>query len=531
MSDHALPPHPPAKPSRTRLRLLALALAMALLPPAPAAAQKTRPAAQIARSQPALPPPVLAAMQQADLPPDAMAVALLPVAARWPTWLRQADRPMQPASTMKLVTSVVALDRLGPNHRGFTELRSAAPLEGDVLRGDLVLRGGADPELGLPQLWALLLELRHQGLREIAGDIVLDRHLFHPARTDIGLPPFDEQPEFPYNVIPDALHLNGSLMTVELSSPGGRIAATLLPPLPGIVLDTSAMTTSTRPCKDWDEDWISPPQVSQADGVIRIGLRGGFPPDCTQRQALQLMDRDLQAEAQLRWLWRQLGGSWSGRLRAADGPTLATTRLLARREARPWGELLRQLNKTSDNAYARLLFLSLGLKEVAAQTEKAGQAQISTAELAAREVRQWMAEQHIDTSGLVLDNGSGLSRSERITPRQMALLLKAAYLGRQQPELLMSLPVAGVDGSLRNRLKDGPATGSARLKPGTLRNVVALAGYVTDPQGRLWALAAMINHEQAIKGRTALDALVNWVAAGGVRAAGRSPVGPRGEGP
>ncbi len=131
-----------------------------------------------------------------------------------------------------------------------------------------------------------------------------------------------------------------------------------------------------------------------------------------------------------------------------------------------------------------------------------------------------------------LHDGSGLSRSERVTPRQLALMLKAPHAGRQAPELMLSLPVAGVDGTLRQRLKTGPATGLARLKTGTLRNVAALAGYVPDAQGKLWIMAAMVNHDNAEKARPALDALVDWVAQAGPLVGGRrGSVGPQGEGP
>ncbi len=456
------------------------------------------------------PAAVRAALAAADVPLQAMAVALMPAAHAGPSWLHQADLAMQPGSTMKLVTSVVALDRLGPNHRGFTEVLSAASQDGDVLRGDLVLRGGADPELGLPQLWALLAELRYQGIREITGDIVLDRQLFRPARPDLGQPPFDERPERPYNVIPDALHLNGSLMSMELSSLSGKVSARLLPPLPGLELDASELQLTDRPCRDWDDDWQSPPRIVQAEGSTRIVLRGGFAKACTQRVERQLLDRNLQAEQQLRHVWQQLGGQWSGRVRDEASPSGA--RLLARRWSRPWGEVLRPMNKWSDNALTRLLYLSLGLQGMASD------ALASTAELAQREVLRWFAEQRINASGLVLDNGSGLSRSERLTARQLALMLKVAHGSRYAPELLMSLPVVGSDGTMRNRLKTGPATGLARLKTGTLRNVVALAGYVPDSDGRLWVMAAIINHDNASKSRPALDALVDWVAGGGLAA-------------
>ncbi|MDO9286661.1 MAG: D-alanyl-D-alanine carboxypeptidase, partial [Aquabacterium sp.] len=190
--------------------------------------------------------------------------------------------------------------------------------------------------------------------------------------------------------------------------------------------------------------------------------------------------------------------------------TPADVRLLAIHVARPWGEVLRTLNKQSDNALTRLLYLSLGL---AGMADEPG---ASTAALAEREVRRWLAERDIGGAGMVLDNGSGMSRAERLTPRQLALMLKAAQQGPWAAELMMSLPIAGVDGTMRNRLKSGPAAGLARLKTGTLRNVTAVAGYVPDPQGRLWAVAAMVNDDKAAAARPALDALVDWVARGGM---------------
>ena len=181
-------------------RLLITAL-LALAPALAAAAPALR--------DDALPPTVAAALAQAGLPEDALAAIALPLGTRWArAWQYRATQAMQPASTMKIVTSVVALDRLGPNHRGRTELFAAGAIEGELLAGDLVLKGGADPDLDLPALWQMLFDLRQRGVREIAGDLLLDRSLFRPARIDIGLAPFDESPESPYNMIPDALMLS-----------------------------------------------------------------------------------------------------------------------------------------------------------------------------------------------------------------------------------------------------------------------------------------------------------------------------------
>lgn len=506
-----------------------------------------------ATAQP-LPEPVLQALQQAGVPAEALGVAVLPatpgalgrLAPRLqPQLLHQADRPMQPASTLKLLTSVVALHQLGPNLRGFTELLTRAPQQGDVLAGDLVLRGGADPELDLAQLWALLLQLRQvHGIRVIDGAIVVDRTLFRPSAPEREAQPFDERPEFAYNLVPDALQLNSHLLQVEISSEGGAPRARALPPLPGLVIDAGALRLTDRPCTEWAKDWESPPPADISEpGVLRLRLQGGFPRGCVQRPSLFLLDPLALAERQLRWLWTSLGGEWTGPLREAEAPTVALLgaaqqpplrpgaavvlpgvqrggqpaglRLLASRQARPWGEVLRTLNKLSSNVDSRLLYLQLG---VPAMADNPGQ---TTRALADRAVRQWLAAQRIAAPGLVLDNGSGLSRAERITPRTLAQVLQAAHQGPWASELLMSLPLAGVDGTLRNRFTSGPASGQARLKTGLLRDVASLAGVVRDPQGRPWVLAAFLNHPDAVAARPALDALVEWVAGGGLGPAAR----------
>jgi D-alanyl-D-alanine carboxypeptidase/D-alanyl-D-alanine-endopeptidase (penicillin-binding protein 4) len=180
--------------------------------------------------------------------------------------------------------------------------------------------------------------------------------------------------------------------------------------------------------------------------------------------------------------------------------------LVATHRSRPLGEVLRGVMKTSDNALSRLIYLRLG-----AQGAQPGEPTRPRAEAA---VREWFRSHQIPDDGLVLDNGSGLSRSERIQPAQMAALLQTALAGRWGPDLLASLPVAGVDGTLSRRLKSGPAAGRARLKTGTLRDAVALAGVVRDARDRDWIFVALLNHPDATaKGRPVLDALVEWVAA------------------
>jgi D-alanyl-D-alanine carboxypeptidase/D-alanyl-D-alanine-endopeptidase (penicillin-binding protein 4) len=451
-----------------------------------------------------LPPAVARSLREAGLPHQSLALMVAPVGRSNARPLQhQADRAMQPGSTMKLVTSVVMLDRLGPEHRGQTELLATGAPQRGVLQGDVILRGGADPELGLPQLWALLAELRWLGVQQIEGDFVLDRSLFRPTRMDRGSPPFDDSPEFAYNVIPDALTINRGLMGLLVGSDDVIVQSRLVPPLEGVTLDNQ-LELNDGECDDWDAQWHTPLVEALPDGRLKLTLHGAFPRRCTQRTELQLLDRDQQAERQLRLVWQGLGGTWRGHVR--EGLVPPEARLVATRPSRPWGELLRQQNKQSDNLLTRLAYLSLGVPAMEQDT------QASTLALAEREVRRWFAEQRIDARGLVLENGSGLSRTERLTPRQLVKLLQRAQAGRYASELTMSLPLAGTDGTMRKRLTTGPATGRARLKTGSLRNVNAIAGYVPDARGRLWAVAAIINHDEARRGSAALDALVDWVA-------------------
>ncbi|SFR93267.1 D-alanyl-D-alanine carboxypeptidase / D-alanyl-D-alanine-endopeptidase (penicillin-binding protein 4) [Mitsuaria sp. PDC51] len=449
------------------------------------------------------PAPVQAALREAGVPAASLAVVAHPLEAPGTGLRLNADRPMAPASTMKTITAVVALDRLGPGSRGQTQLLAAGEVRDGRLDGPLVLKGGADADLDWPALWAMLRELRERhGVRELAGGIVVDRGLFNPSRLDIDAPRFDEQAEFPYNVIPDALHLNGSLLQYDLAADERGLTVRPFPQFGALVIDTSAVRLNDKPCKDWDDGWMPSRFEPLPGGGGRLVLAGEFPRGCQVTQSLNVLDRQWETAQALRQLWGELGGSLSGEIR--EGATPEGARVLVQHRDRPLAELLRPVMKASDNALARLLFLRLGA--AAAQPGE------DTRQAAARVVRDWFAAQRIDTTGMTLENGSGLSRTERATAAQLAAMLGASARGPHGPELLATLPVAGVDGTLARRMKGTAAEGRARMKTGTLRDVVALAGYVPDSTGRTWIVVAIVNDEQAMKARPAIDALVDWVA-------------------
>jgi D-alanyl-D-alanine carboxypeptidase/D-alanyl-D-alanine-endopeptidase (penicillin-binding protein 4) len=466
-------------------------------------------------AQSTLPEPVARQLVTSQLPDDALSVLVL----RGDTVMlaHRAERPMHPASTMKLVTTLVALEQLGPVFRGRTELRTNAPLVDGVLKGDLVLRGGADVDLTDDVLENMLRALRNQGVRQIDGRLVLDRQLFNPARSDIGAAPFDESPEAYYTVIPDALMVNKNMLQLDLRANGQRLQINSQPALDNVTVESN-MTLVQADCRQWENGWKLP-EAEREDspngaGKIRVTLHGTFPKNCAQTYSINVVDRQDYVDRLFRLRWKELGGTLRGT--TVEGVMPQDARLLAEHASRALPDVIRDTNKPSDNALARTLFLSLGSLEAdpAIGSHALPATGETTAARAERTIRGWLRNHAIDDTGAVFENGSGLSRTERISPVQMGALLQAGLRSQWAPEFLSSIPIVGVDGTMRRRLRDSPAAGHARMKTGTLKNVVALAGYVLDASGRQCIVVAMINHDQVGdgKGRAVLDTLVDWVA-------------------
>ncbi|MGZ8287880.1 MAG: D-alanyl-D-alanine carboxypeptidase/D-alanyl-D-alanine endopeptidase [Telluria sp.] len=462
-----------------------------------------------------LPQPVTNLMALNRIPLDAMSALVI----RGNTLMvsQHIERPMAPASTMKLVTTLVGLEQLGPVFKGRTEFLATGDIADGRLKGDLILRGGADADLDGDVLRRMLQSLRNQGIRRIDGKLVIDRGLFNPSRMDVGVPPFDESPEAYYNVIADALLVNKNMLQVDMRSTAKGIKLAMEPRLHRVSIE-SAMTLIDADCAKWEDGWKLPEVKKEEDGRIRVILNGTFPKNCAKTNSINVVDRQDYVERLVRLTWKQLGGTMKGE--AVEGTTPPEARVLAAHVSRALPEVVRDINKPSDNALARTVFLSLGSLEadpVAGSRPIPGVNTQTTFIRSDIAVREWMRKQGIDDTGLVMENGSGLSRLERISAQQMAGLLNAGLRSKWAPEFQASMPIVGIDGTMRRRLTDSPAATRARMKTGTLRDVVALAGYVPDATGQVCVVVAFINSDEVKdgKGRAVLDALVDWVARSG----------------
>ncbi len=452
-----------------------------------------------------LPQSIASALRAADLPASSLSVVVVPVGGGRDVLHVAADRPSAPASVMKLPTNLAALELLGPAFRSSVQLWSAAPQQGDRLGGDVVLRGRGHVEFDFSQLEALLGALRARGVREIAGDVVIDRSYFSPPRMDVGAAQFDESPEFRYNIIPDAMMVNQNLISLHIVANDNAVRVFTVPALPNVVVKSELGLNDVR-CADWEDSWKIPSAAIAPNGEMTLTLRGAFPKNCSKLEEINALDRDGLIESAIRAVWTQrLGGAWTGRARVGTLVEAGAVKL-AEQPSRLVNALVRDANKSSDNAITRTLYLQLGIGHA-----QAGETSVAASE---RRMRAWLRGIGVDDTHIVFENGSGLSRTERISAAQLARLLEYAYSSPWSLEFIASLPIAGVDGTMRNRLLNSAAKGKARVKTGTLRDVASVAGYVPDANGNMHIVVAMVNHPRASYSvaRPVVDALIDWVA-------------------
>jgi D-alanyl-D-alanine carboxypeptidase/D-alanyl-D-alanine-endopeptidase (penicillin-binding protein 4) len=450
----------------------------------------------------ALPAPVRQALKAAAIPASAVAVVVAEADSGSRRLAHNADQAMNPASLMKLVTTFAALESLGPAYTWKTSAWTAAPLADGVLRGDLVLRGSGDPKFTLEQLWLLLRQLRGRGLRDIAGDLIIDRSLF-AVGGDPGN--FDDKPLRPYNVAPDALLLNFNSLRLTLvpDADGRRVEAILEPELANLdVVRQIRPAAAGALCGEWKDGLRA--EYAQTGERWRLTVTGSYPLACGEKNWYLggLPHNDYVAGVFGR-LWQELGGTWQGRVR--DGRLPAEARQLAQIESTTLAEQVRDINKYSNNVMARQLFLTLGAES--------GR-QPARAEDGDAAVRAWLSGRELHLPDLVLDNGSGLSRRERLSAAGLARLLNAAWHSAVMPELVASLPLTGVDGTMKKRLKNNGVAGQAHIKTGTLDGVKAIAGFVRDRAGHNHTVVFLVNHANAQAAQAAQDALLDWVYAG-----------------
>ncbi len=444
----------------------------------------------------ALPATVDAALARAKVPRED--VTLLVVDAegiRPPRLAWRTQVAVNPASIMKLVTTYAALDLLGPAFAWSTPVYVDGAVANGVLNGNLYIKGQGDPKLVIERIWLMLRRVQALGIQSVGGDIVIDRSAFETLEADPAA--FDGEGLRPYNAAPDALLVNyKSVVMTFVPAPGGQNAQIdYEPPLAGVATQASVPLSPNGECGDWRGAL----RAEFADAT-RIRFAGSYPAACGEKVwPVAYADPRSYALRAIGGIWGEMGGKVGGQMR--EGRVPVGLRPAFEISSPPLAEVIRDINKYSNNVMAQQLFLTLGLQQMNRGTLEAGRDTL----------RRWWNDRIGTGEGQpVFDNGSGLSRSERISAAALARMLQVAWRSPLMPELVSSLPAIGVDGTLKRRaLRSG---GSAHLKSGSLRDVAGVAGYVDGASGRRYVLVAIANHGNASAARPAFDALVDWAA-------------------
>jgi D-alanyl-D-alanine carboxypeptidase/D-alanyl-D-alanine-endopeptidase (penicillin-binding protein 4) len=447
-----------------------------------------------------LPPSVMAGLERAHVPLSDVSVVIEKVGDKLPSVAVNAAQPMMPASTMKLVTTWTGLSMLGPDFRW----RTSAYAEGNVdqtgvLHGDLYIKGTGDPKLVPEELIDLVQKIRAAGISRIDGALVLDKTEFDASTRD--LPPFDDDAGAPYNVGPDPLMYAFKSLTFTFSPSRGGVSIGVVPALSQLQIDNHIRMRAGA-CRG-----LTPtPQIDQgANGAVIASFGGSYAMHCGERSINMAppLDHSQFFAGGFLALWQQQGGSFSGTIR--EGKVPANARLVAVHESPPLGDVVHDINKFSNNVMARNLFLTIGAT--------ASPLPSTTAKSAAA-VTAYLRRNGISMPELQLDNGCGLSRTEHVSALSLANLLQAANASPVAQVFVDSLPIAGVDGTMRHRLGNEPVEGNAHIKTGTLRDVRSIAGYVAAANGQTYIVVSLINDPRAEAARAAHDALLEWVYQG-----------------
>lgn len=437
-------------------------------------------------------------IQAQTLPEDSMGIWVQKTDSVQPIVAHNSDRLFNPASTIKLATTLASLLELGPSYSWKTSIRSTAPVENGVLKGDLIIYGTGDPGAVSEEHWRMLRDLqRVTGLKRIEGNVILDASYFMLPPEDPGA--FDGQPYRAYNQLPYALHINSNAIRFHVIPESEAIRIEAEPPLPGLTINNQ-LSRGSGNCNTWQRG------IRYEVGNNQVTFSGSYPVNCGNYALLRTaVTADFNAAELFRLHWSQWGGELTGEVLSHQGAnSLSYEETLMVHFSRPLADLIRVANKWSHNIMTRHMALTLGASRMGSP------ATLQKARVALIDV---LTEAGVDTQGMFIDNGSGLSRDGRVTARQMSQILQIGWDSPRRPEFLSSLSISGMDGTTRRQYRNESKTGQMHLKTGLLNQVSAISGYVRNRCNEDVMVVLLINHPEAHLGHGTRmqQALMDWV--------------------
>jgi len=445
-----------------------------------------------------LPDGVRYVLNKRKLPPESLSVYVQRLENAEPVVDWNSDVPRNPASVMKMLTTLVALELLGPAFRWNTNIYFIGDVADQSLQGDLLIQGFGDPYMVTERFWKMLRDVRRSGIRTIEGDLLLDDSYFDVPYEDPAA--FDREPLRAYNVGPNALLSNFKVVRYyfEPEPTTGTVMVTTDPEL-GDLKITNQLRVRPGSCRGFQRGIA----IRMNDALDEVTFSGRFPSGCE----LYAMDRTALSHNEFTYslfksIWAESGGEFSGGWKNVRTPEELAPDIVF--SSMPLSEIITRINKHSNNVMARQLLYTLGAEVNGPPgTEEGGRAV----------VHQWLNENGFLSDDIRVANGAGLSRDARLTSKLLVDLLRFAYRSPYMPEFVSSLSLSGLDGTLSRRFRNSNLAGRAHMKTGSLDNVTALAGYFQSRSGSRFLIAMMQNYTDVHRGpgEEVQAALLSWL--------------------
>ena len=352
----------------------------------------------------------------------------------------------------------------------------------------------------MEDLWKLIRELRRQGVKQIDGDLILDSSYFAPINEDTAA--FDKQPARTYNLTPNALMVNFQTVRFLFNQDGRKVRVDKVPDLPEVTINNRLRSVPGR-CGGYNAGIAI--QVSNLPARDQVDLDGKHPNGCSDYGLSRtVLQADSYFHSLFKLLWQEQGGVINGAYRSEAISIAEDEEPFMTWNSRPFREILTSANKYSNNTMTRHFLLTAG-----AEVE----GEPATTEKGIKAITEFLNSRGMNTEKLDIHNGAGLSRDVRVDPRLVMDVLKDAYRSYNAAEFIASLPISGIDGTMRSRLQDNGSRGTAHVKTGRLDHVIALAGVVQSRTGERYALVFMINHPEIHRGtgNDLGDLVIDWL--------------------
>ena len=445
-----------------------------------------------------LPKETRAILDLRDLPSKSLSVYAVNIDTNEVVLSWNSLTPKNPASVMKVLTTAVALDRLGPTYQWHTDFYLSGTLKNETLDGDLIIKGFGDPYLTSEKIWGMLKDLRKKGIRNITGDLLLDDSYFSNPNYIPGA--FDNEPLRTYNVGPNALMFNFKAIEFHLEA---DIKNNSVKIIQDPKLENLSVINKLIPIEGDCEGFQKGIRMVPNKIFSKLTFMGTFPVACKDFSLYRsMLSHNEYTYALFKNIWHQVGGDFSGNWRnikfeALDEPFFS-------HDSETLAQVIVNINKHSNNAMTRNLLLTLAAERYnLPATQKKGRMVID----------EWLEGKALNRVGFDYDNGAGLSRHSRLTAEQIVGILLDVYKGPFMPEFMASLSLSGLDGTMLERFSNEELTGKLHVKTGMINHVSSMAGYLYSKDGKRYSFAIIQNYNDVHRGygEEVQETLIRWL--------------------